>query len=87
LVFPRIHKAIFVHGCFWHRHPGCSRTTNPKTRAKLWAEKFKQNTQRDKVKQRQLKTLGWDVLVIWECETFDCREASRKLERFLSRRN
>ena len=83
LVFPRLRKAIFVHGCFWHRHRGCVRTTSPKTRAAFWADKFKTNIQRDKGKKRQLKGLGWDVLVVWECETFDLQKLSHRLTRFL----
>lgn len=84
LIFPRLRKAIFVHGCFWHRHRGCSRTTNPKTRATFWSEKFERNIRRDKKKQSQLNVLGWDVQVIWECETFNCRDVSRRLDAFLS---
>lgn len=85
LVFPRLNKAIFVHGCFWHRHRGCVRTTSPKTRRALWSAKFEQNVRRDRIKRRQLKALGWDVLVIWECETFDCRKVAKRLDAFLSR--
>src|SRR4051812_15883062 len=48
LVFPRLKKAIFVHGCFWHRHQGCSRTTTPKTRTDFWSDKFDANMRRDK---------------------------------------
>jgi DNA mismatch endonuclease, patch repair protein len=84
LVLPRFRKIIFVHGCFWHRHRGCSRTTNPKTRAAFWANKFQQNTRRDRRKQGQLKRLGWNVLVVWECETFDHRDVCRRVRAFLS---
>lgn len=83
LVFPRLRKAIFVHGCFWHRHPGCPRTTNPKTRSAFWADKFKQNIKRDRIKTRQLKALGWQVLAIWECETLDTRTLSDRVNAFL----
>lgn len=84
LVFPRFRKVVFVHGCFWHRHRGCTRTTNPKTRKAFWSHKFKQNVRRDRIKERQLKALGWDVLVIWECETFDDCKVSGRLNAFLS---
>ncbi len=84
LVFPRFRKVVFVHGCFWHRHRGCARTTNPKTRTAFWSNKFKQNVRRDRIKERQLKALGWDVLVIWECETFDDRNVSTRLNAFFS---
>ena len=83
LVFPRLRKALFVHGCFWHRHRGCARTTTPKTRSSYWAEKFKSNIKRDRAKATQLRKLGWDVLVIWECETFDLDTLSHRLIAFL----
>jgi DNA mismatch endonuclease (patch repair protein) len=86
LVFPRLRKAIFVHGCFWHRHHGCARTTSPKTRAAYWAEKFERNIERDQAKEGQLRALGWDVLIVWECETFDPRRLSRRLKAFLGAR-
>lgn len=86
LVFPRLRKLIFVHGCFWHRHKGCSRTTNPKTRSEYWADKFDANKKRDALKQRQLRRLGWTILVIWECETFDPDRLSTQLTKFLVRR-
>jgi DNA mismatch endonuclease (patch repair protein) len=84
LVFPRRKKAIFVHGCFWHRHPGCSRTTNPKTRADYWQNKFAENVARDAARLAELQALGWETLVIWECETFDREALSRRLASFLA---
>ena len=84
LVFPRLGKAILVHGCFWHRHKGCSRTTTPKTRVGYWSEKFEANIERDSRKRRQLKEQGWDVLIIWECHTFDLERLSKRLGMFLS---
>lgn len=87
LVFPRLQKIIFVHGCFWHRHRGCYRTTTPKTRKAFWADKFKSNIKRDKAKQRQLEALGWDVLVLWECETFDLEALAERLTAFFSGRS
>jgi len=60
---------VFVHGCFWHRHPGCSETTTPKTRTAWWTQKFKGNVERDKRKYLELKQLGWKVLIVWGCET------------------
>ncbi len=87
LVFPWSRKVIFVHGCFWHRHRGCSRTTTPKTRVAYWKEKFKQNTKRDISKEHALKSLGWDILVVWECETFDSDKLSDRIATFLDRRN
>lgn len=69
LVFRPRRKVIFVHGCFWHRHPGCRRTTTPKTHAKFWDAKFTANVERDARKTLELKAAGWAVAVIWECET------------------
>ena len=68
LVFPRYHLAVFVHGCFWHRHPGCSRASTPSTRTDFWRAKFDANTLRDQRQIRALESLGWSVLVLWECE-------------------
>jgi len=84
LIFPRMRKAIFVHGCFWHRHPGCSRTTTPKTRTDFWSKKFGENQARDRRVLCQLTELGWQVLVIWECETKDTAILSEKLQAFLA---
>lgn len=79
LVFPRLRKAVFVHGCFWHRHDGCPRTTHPKTRASYWQQKFAQNVERDRRAQAKLRSLGWEPIVVWECETFDGAALTRKL--------
>jgi DNA mismatch endonuclease, patch repair protein len=87
LTFPRLRKVIFVHGCFWHRHKGCSRTTTPKTRFTYWVDKFNCNIRRDASKQRQLKSLGWDVLIVWECETFNPDLLSERLVAFFSGRS
>ncbi len=71
LVFPRYRLAVFVHGCFWHRHPGCARATLPKSRVEFWIRKFQANVERDRCDVRALEKLGWRVLVIWECELKD----------------
>lgn len=84
LVFPRLHKVVFVHGCFWHRHEGCSRTTTPTTRATYWQKKFEQNVQRDRRNVTMLESLGWKVLVVWECETFDRVRLAESLSSFLA---
>ena len=83
LVFPARRKVMFVHGCFWHRHPGCKRTTTPKTRHDFWQEKFRRNIERDAAVQGKLEAEGWQVLVIWECETFDEDLLARKIVDFL----
>lgn len=68
IVLPKYHVAIFVHGCFWHRHEGCKDATTPKTRTEFWLEKFDKNVKNDQIKQEKLKKMGWRVIVIWECE-------------------
>ena len=68
LVFARWGFVVFVHGCFWHRHAGCSRTTTPKTRTAFWSEKFERNVVRDQKVARWLRRHGWRVLTIWECQ-------------------
>lgn len=77
-------KAIFVHGCFWHRHEGCHRTTTPKTRTSFWEEKFRVNVARDRQKMADLHGLGWDALVVWECETKEKSKLESRLVDFLS---
>jgi DNA mismatch endonuclease (patch repair protein) len=67
LVLPRYHSAIFVHGCFWHRHKGCRFATQPKNRADYWVAKFEANTDRDARKEEALQLAGWRVAVVWEC--------------------
>ena len=68
IVLPKYHVAIFVHGCFWHRHEGCKDATTPKTKTEFWLEKFDKNVKNDQIKQEKLRKLGWKVIVIWECE-------------------
>jgi DNA mismatch endonuclease (patch repair protein) len=69
LVFPGRRVAVFVNGCFFHQHPGCSRARLPKSRREFWEPKLRGNVQRDRRKQADLAVGGWTVLVIWECET------------------
>ena len=83
LVFPSSRKVIFVHGCFWHRHPNCRSATTPKSRAKFWKLKFDTNVTRDATKIAHLKKLGWRVLILWECQVRDGRILERKLITFL----
>ena len=68
IVFPKYKTAIFVHGCFWHRHENCRLTSNPKTRVRFWKAKFKRNIERDKRISEELIESGWHVIVVWECE-------------------
>lgn len=71
LVFPGRRIALFVHGCFWHRHPGCRFAYTPKSRIEFWQAKFDANVARDARKLAELSEAGWTVVTIWECETRD----------------
>ncbi|ADG08964.1 very short patch repair endonuclease [Caulobacter segnis] len=81
LVFPRHKVAIFVHGCFWHRHEGCRKASMPKSRQEFWGAKFEANIERDRRVTSQLRALGWNVETIWECETRDLKTISERLSR------
>lgn len=85
IVLPKYKTAIFVHGCFWHRHSGCKKATMPKTRAEFWARKFEHNVARDKQNEVALLELGWHVLIIWECETKPADALAAKLALELTR--
>jgi DNA mismatch endonuclease (patch repair protein) len=67
IVFPRYKAIVFVHGCFWHRHPGCSIATTPKSNTDFWLNKFQNNVARDIKVVQELELLGWRVFVVWEC--------------------
>ena len=69
IVLPKYNTVIFVHGCYWHRHKGCKYAYNPKSRIDFWQNKFKSNVERDKKNRIALEKLGWNVKVMWECET------------------
>src|SRR5262249_27244444 len=66
IVFPRLKKAIFVHGCFWHQH-GCRQSMLPKSRVKFWRDKLNANKARDLKNIRLLKNAGWGTLIVWQC--------------------
>ena len=68
IVLSRYRTAVFVHGCFWHRHPGCTKAYTPKSRIHFWQSKFDQNVKRDVAVKDQLERLGWNVVVVWECQ-------------------
>ena len=70
LTFPRWRTVLFVHGCFWHQHPGCPRSGLPKTNRAFWEEKLTNNVRRDARDQGLLELGGWRVLVLWECEVY-----------------
>jgi len=69
LVLPRWNAVIFVHGCYWHRHPGCRYATTPATNVHFWKNKFDANVARDTRNIAALRVAGWRVFVVWECRT------------------
>lgn len=81
IVLPKHRIIIFVNGCFWHRHNGCRFAYEPKSRKRFWLKKFNSNVERDKKVKRELKSLGWCVVTIWECQTRSAGALSRKLSR------
>lgn len=83
IVFPRYRAIIMVHGCFWHRHPGCKYAYTPKTRVHFWRKKFEGNVVRDRRNALMLSELGWRTMVIWECETKDHQAVAARIESFL----
>jgi DNA mismatch endonuclease, patch repair protein len=83
IVLPKYGAAIFVNGCFWHRHRGCRKASMPSTHVDFWDEKFRRNVERDKKNVRLLRRAGWWVLVVWECQTKDEDRLRKKLEKFL----
>lgn len=79
LVLRKYHTVVFVHGCFWHRHPGCKETSTPSTRRAYWLPKFQRTVERDKKNKRLLIKLGWRVIVVWECETKNDEKLKKRL--------
>ena len=69
IVISHLKTAIFVHGCFWHQHDGCSRANLPKSKKHYWIPKLQKNTERDRINISTLIDMQWNVIVIWECET------------------
>lgn len=68
IVLNSYNTVIFIHGCFWHRHPGCKDATTPKTRTDFWSGKFERNVENDNKHLIELEKMGYQVIVIWECE-------------------
>lgn len=79
LIFSKRKTAIFVHGCFWHRHEGCRKAGSPKTRAAFWQAKFDRNVARDALNVNALQAAGWTVATIWECDTRDPQKLTDRL--------
>ena len=71
LVFPKYRTVVFVHGCFWHQHPGCRYAYMPRANRKFWQAKLGGNAERDRRQAEELRRSGWRVLTVWECEVAD----------------
>lgn len=83
IVLPRLNKAVFVHGCFWHGHK-CLRGRRPATNKRFWNKKLNLNKDRDARFNRLLRRLGWKLLVVWECELKNADKLVDKLKGFLN---
>ena len=67
IVLVKYKIAIFIHGCFWHRHKNCIEASRPKTNSEYWEEKLNKNVERDRKHKNEIKKLGWKVIIVWEC--------------------
>ena len=85
IALPKYRKAIFVHGCFWHQHPGCQRANRPNTNKEFWNDKLDRNVARDRKNGKKLEKLGWSYLIVWECETKDQSILRDQLISFIDR--
>jgi DNA mismatch endonuclease, patch repair protein len=84
IVLPKYETVIFVHGCFWHRHPGCRYASTPQSNITFWKEKFEKNVERDEKAKKALEILSWQVLIVWQCETRKIEELQSRLKHALS---
>lgn len=84
IVFPSRKKAIFVHGCFWHAH-GCRIGQPPKARLEFWEPKLSATKARDRRNKRELSAIGWEVLVVWQCELRHSERLETRLRSFLGK--
>jgi DNA mismatch endonuclease (patch repair protein) len=83
IVLPKWRAVLFVHGCFWHQHPGCPRAARPTSNVEFWNRKLDRNVRRDQENRRALEEAGWCVLTIWECLA-DEAGAARTLTEFFA---
>jgi DNA mismatch endonuclease (patch repair protein) len=83
IVFPKKRKAIFVHGCFWHQHPGCKAADRPSSNSDYWDKKLNRNVERDKKNLSDLRLINWDIIIIWECQVKRKEDLTRTLVGFL----
>jgi len=84
MVFASRGKILFMHGCFWHRHSGCRNARWPKSNLEFWQRKLNGNRARDLANRRRLRNLGWEILVIWECQLKNPQKIAEKINVFLT---
>ncbi len=84
MVLPGKKKVIFINGCYWHRHNCKKGRSMPATRKQFWQTKFKKTVARDRKNIKTLKSLGWKILIIWECQIKNIQPLIRKLRQFLA---
>lgn len=84
IILPKYESVTFVNGCFWHQHEGCKRASRPNTNTAFWNAKFEATVNRDKKNIRELKNLGWRVLVVWECQLREMPKLQSILRAFLT---
>jgi DNA mismatch endonuclease (patch repair protein) len=86
LIFPALGKLIFVHGCFWHGHRCPSGQNRPNSNTLYWTSKLDGNKKRDRTNNRKLRRLGWNILILWECQLNNEAALQERIEEFLGRR-
>lgn len=85
IVLPKYKTVIFIHGCFWHQHPGCPKSKLPATHESFWREKLQHNVNRDRNQHEELAAMGWHVEVLWECEVMRCARSMQLPGDFMNR--
>lgn len=85
IVLPRHKKIILVHGCFWHGHLNCKRASRPANNSEFWNRKIDSNIARDEENLKKLRCQGWEVLVVWQCQTGDIEALRKKLIKFMGK--
>lgn len=84
IVLPKYKTIIFVHGCFWHRHPGCTYAYTPKSNIEFWTNKLEGNVIRDRLTEKALEEMGWRILIVWECEVKTLVENNARLRAMIT---
>ncbi|MES2535492.1 MAG: DNA mismatch endonuclease Vsr [Pseudomonadota bacterium] len=85
IVLPRYNAVVFVNGCFWHQHEGCKLASKPASRQEYWKIKLERNVERDKSSFDKLTELGWQVIVVWECDLRDINAVAQRFQNLLSK--